>query len=111
MRTTKIVLELLKTEPKTSEQIRSELGISRDAANNAIKQLRATNKICIVKYDKTRTRPLAYFGLGSVDVNKPPTQTKEEKNKRRRERKRLEREALNKSEVIIVQRDIAASWF
>ncbi len=93
----------------TTEQIRQGLGVSRSTTNNVIKYLRGTARVCVVRYEKTGVKPVAFFGLGRVDVPRPLPITREEKNQRKRDARRLRRGL----EVVIPsgpRRDIAASW-
>ena len=103
------VLWMLRDGPMTTEQIRANLVTSRTTANNVIKYLRSLGKVCIVRYEKTGVKPVAYLGLGAVDVPRPPIITPEEKNRRKREARMLERERLLSMKPAI-KRDIAASW-
>ena len=101
-------LDLLREGPMTTEQIRAGLGTSRSTANNVIKHLRGTARICIVRYERTGVKPVAYFGLGKTDAPRPQPITAEEKNRRRREAKARELARLEYKPTI--RRDIAASW-
>lgn len=103
------VLWMLRDGPMTTEEIRANLVTSRTTANNVIKHLRGKGLVCIVRYEKTGVKPVAYFGLGAVDVPRPPTITPEEKNRRKREARMRERERLLSMKPAI-RRDIAASW-
>ncbi len=102
------VLWMLRDGPMTTEEIRAGLGTSRSTANNVLKHLRETNRVCVSHYEPTGVKPVAYFGLGTTDAPRPLPITAEEKNRRRREAKAREKAALEYKPVI--RRDIAASW-
>jgi hypothetical protein len=108
------VLWMLRDGPMTTEEIRANLAVSRSTANNVLKHLRETNRVCVSHYEPTGVKPIAYFGLGTTDAPRPPPMSKEEKNRRRKEAKARAREAEQKRvqvpTQITVRRDIAASW-
>ena len=102
-------LLMLKRSQMTTEQIRAGLGTSRSTANNVIKHLRNKGLVCIVRYEKTGVKPVAYFGLGNTDALRPSPMTRDEKNQRKRDARRMQRGLA----VIVPsgpRRDIAASW-
>lgn len=103
-------LWMLRDGPMTTEQIRAGLAVSRSTANNVIKHLRGTARICVVRYERTGVKPVAYFGLGKTDAPRPPTITAEEKNRRKREARQRERERMSQMPTTTIRRDIAASW-
>ncbi len=101
-------LDLLRDGPLTTEQIRAGLAVSRSTTNNVVRHLRDRGVVCIVRYERTGVKPVAYFGLGKTDAPRPLPITAEEKNRRRREAKAREKAALEYKPII--RRDIAASW-
>ena len=101
-------LWMLRDGPMTTEEIRAHLAVSRSTANNVIKHLRETKRVCVVRYEPTGVKPIAYYGLGKTDAPRPLPMSQEEKNRRRREAKAREKAALEYKPVI--RRDIAASW-
>ena len=108
------VLACLSKKPMTTDELSKELATARSTVANALKELKQNKKICVKEYAYTGVKPVAYWGIGTVDAPRPGPQTSEQrKAKKSAARKKAREEAAKQAQVpeFKPRRDIAASWF
>lgn len=108
------VLACLSKKPMTTDELSKELATARSTVANALKELRHNKKICVNRYAYTGVKPVAYWGIGTVDAPRPGPQTPEQrKAKKLAAKKKAQEEAKRLAQIseFKPRRDIAASWF
>ena len=112
------VLACLSKKPMTTDELSKELATARSTVANALKELKQNKKICVARYEYTGVKPVAYWGIGTVDAPRPSPQTPEQIRAKKKERDRIRRQEAREEEErrkegfkFKPRRDIAASWF
>lgn len=106
----RIILRL-KKKPMTTDQLAKDMRTARSTVVAALNKMWNRRNICVVEYKKTGATPARIWGIGKVDMPRPPTKTKEQRNAQRREARKVEKERVAKPvKPAKPKPDIAAAW-
>lgn len=106
----RIILRL-KKKPMTTDQLAKDMRTARSTVVAALNKLWNRRNICVIEYKKTGSTPARIWGIGKVDMPRPPTKTKEQRNAERREARKIEKERVAKPmKPANPKPDIAAAW-
>lgn len=109
------ILMKLRRGQMTTDELTKELRAARSTVTNAINELHRKKRICIIRWVKTGSSPMRYWGLGDQDAERPPLMTRDQINERKREtrkRQKQEQELMQSaSPKFTPRRDPAAAWF
>lgn len=107
------ILSRLKRKPMTTDQLAKDMKAARTTVVDTLTKLWRKRIVCVVSYKITGSTPARTWGLGSVDMPKPPTKTKEQISAERRAKaQQLKEEAkrIEQPQEFIPRRDEAAAW-
>jgi hypothetical protein len=108
------IMYRLKKQSMTTDELAKDMRAARSTVAAALKELHNKKRICIVRWVRTGSSPMRYWGIGDQDAAKPSTVTPEQKAERKREarrRQKEEQERINQAPNFIPRRDPAAAWF
>lgn len=109
------ILMKLRKGQMTTDELTKELRAARSTVNNAINELHRKKRICIVRWVRTGSSPMRYWGIGDQDAERPPLLTKEEISQRKKEMRIQQKKEQERMQALATnftpRRDPAAAWF